>query len=357
MKMTSRERIAAIAKREKTDRPGSSLRATPEAWESLRNYLNVSTNQEVMDILDIDIRFVGLPFVGPADRSASPLGSEGTDIWGCHTKKVSNEFNTYFDFDYHPLKEAETVEDVRNHDWPDLEWWDYAALPERIESVHQTGERSVLFFAGGTFETPWYIRGMEPFLMDLYTNPGIVQEICTRVGDYYLGRAKRVIEVAGGSIDIIGSGGDIGTQRGMMLDPEIWRSQIKQHTGKLITTFKKMGYFTFYHSCGSIVPVIDDFIELGLDILEPIQVSAEGMDPSYLADHFGKRISFHGGIDEQEVLPHGTPGEVYENTISMIDQLGKYNGYIAAPCHQAQNDSPPENIVAVYNAVRDYPNR
>jgi len=105
------------------------------------------------------------------------------------------------------------------------------------------------------------------------------------------------------------------------------------------------------------VPVIDDFIELGLDILEPIQVSAAGMDPTALADRFGSRISFHGGIDEQEVLPHGTPGEVYANTISMIDQLGKYNGYIVAPCHQAQNDSPPENIVAVFDAVRDYPNR
>jgi uroporphyrinogen decarboxylase len=357
MKMNSRERIRAIAERKKTDRPGSSLRATPEAWESLRNYFGVDSNQEVMDILDIDIRFVSLPYAGPKDRNPAPLGSEGIDIWGCRTKKVTNEFNSYFDFDYHPLKEAETVEDIAGHEWPDLDWWDYNALPGIIQELHRTDERAVLYFAGGMFETPWYIRGMEPFLMDLYANPEMVDEICRRVGDYYTGRLERVLEAAGDMIDIIGSGGDIGTQRGMMIDPEIWRKEIKQHTARLITPYKERGFITFYHSCGSIVPVIDDFIEMKLDLLEPVQVSAAGMDPKSLADKFSARISFHGGIDEQEVLPHGTPAEVYENTLSTIDQLGRYNGYIAAPCHQAQNDTPPANIEALFKAVKDYPNR
>jgi uroporphyrinogen decarboxylase len=355
MKMTSKERIRAISERKRTDRPGSSLRCTPEAWEALREHLNVKTNQQAMDILDIDIRFVSLPFIGPRDRSATPLGSEGTDFWGCHTRRVSNEYNTYFEFDYHPLQDAKTVEDVRAHDWPELDWWNYSTLSHTIEEINQNGERSILFFAGGTFETPWYIRGLEPFLMDLHTNPEIVQEICTHVGDYYEARAHRALEVAGEHIDIIGSGGDIGTQRGMMISPEIWRTQIKKHAGRLITPFKKKGYITFYHSCGSITPVINDFIELGLDLLEPIQVSAADMEPSSLAQRFGPHISFHGGIDEQKVLPHGTPGEVYENTISMIDRLGKYNGYVVAPCHQAQNDTAPENLVAVFDAVRDYP--
>ncbi len=133
---------------------------------------------------------------------------------------VHEEFNTYFDFDYHPLENAASVEDVKAHDWPDLEWWGYTAVPGMIEEINQNGPRSILFFSGGTFETPWYIRGMETFLSDLYIHPDIADEICTKVGDYYQARAYRLLDAAGEQIDIIGSGGDIGTQRGMMIAPE-----------------------------------------------------------------------------------------------------------------------------------------
>ena len=117
-----------------------------------------------------------------------------------------------------------------------------------------------------------------------------------------------MLEVAGDRIDLIGTGGDIGTQRGMMLNPALWRRHIKPYTGRLIRTFKSLGYATFYHSCGSIVPVIPDLIEVGLDLLDPIQPQAAGMNPEALFEAFGDRLSFHGGIDEQELLPHGTAG-------------------------------------------------
>ena len=144
-----------------------------------------------------------------------------------------------------------------------------------------------------------------------------------------------------------------GSERGMMLNPRVWRERIKPFSGRLITTFKQMGLKTFYHSCGSIVPVIDDFIELGLDILDPIQVSAAGMSPEAISA-FADRLSFHGAIDEVRLLPHATAAEVYRETTRVINVLGRCGGFIVSPSHQVQGDTPPENIVAVFDAAHDY---
>jgi uroporphyrinogen decarboxylase len=353
--MNSKERILACTKREKTDRPATGLRCTPEAWEKLRNYLNVKTNNEVLDILDIDLRWVSVPFIGPEERSAIPLGTEGTDFWGCHTRKAENEFNAYLEFDYHPLAEAKTLDDIENHDWPSLEWWDYSAIKTAIERENIKEPRAIMYFCGGAFETPWYLRGLEQFLMDFYGNPEILEAICSKVEIFYRNRALRVLNSAEGGIDIIGSGGDIGAERGMMLDPDMWRKHIKPYTGSLISTFKKMGLATFYHSCGSLVPVIGDLIECGLDILDPIQVSAAGMKPEEIAPKFGSYLSFHGAIDEVHLLPQATADEVRCETTRIINILGKNNGFIIAPSHQVQGDTPPENIVAIYEAVKSYP--
>ena len=352
--MNSRERVLAAARREPVDRPATGLRCTPEAWAGLRGYLGVKTNEDVLDKLDIDLRWLSLPFNGLKERSAITLGSEGTDFWGCRFRKAENEFNTYFEFEYHPLAEAQTVEDVHSYDWPKLHWWDYEAVKNQIKIANRKEPRALIFLAGGTFETPWYIRGMERFMMDLYDNPDIVNAICTHVGDYYYNRALRVIEVTDNQIDIIGSGGDLGSQKGMLINPDIWREIIKPHSAKLITSFKEMGLATFYHSCGSIVPIIDDLIKVGLDILDPIQVSAAGMKPEELAPKFGSRICFHGAIDEQDLLPHASACQVYKETKRIIDVLGKNYGFIVSPAHAVQGDTPPENIVAVFDAARDY---
>ena len=352
--MDSRKRVLAAARREKTDRPATSLRCTPEAWEKLRGYLNVKTNNDVLEALAIDLRWIGVPFIGPKEKSAVPLGSEGTDFWGCHTRKVVTNYNTYFEFDYHPLAKAKTVDDILAHDWPNLDWWDYSEIQKAIGRENQKEPRGLMYFGGGAFETPWYMRGMEQFMIDLYENPEIVDAICSKVTEYYRQRTLRVLEAAKGQIDIIGSGGDIGTQRGMMVNPDIWRERIKPYSGQLISTFKKMGLATFYHSCGSLVPVIDDLIGCGLDILDPIQVTAEGMKPEELFPKFGSRLSFHGAIDEVNLLPRATAAEVRRETTRIIDILGKNHGFIVSPSHMVQGDTPPENVAAIYEAVKMY---
>ncbi|MBI4028452.1 MAG: hypothetical protein HY360_25930 [Verrucomicrobia bacterium] len=352
--MTSRERILAAAERKRTDRPPISLRCTPEAWTKLRQHLGVSTNQEALDTLDVDMRWLDVPFIGPKERSTPTIGGEGTDAWGISYKKVSNPFNTYYEFATHPLANARTISAVENYDWPSLDWWDYSAIPGLIDRINCKEPRGIIFFCGGAFETPWYLRGLETFLMDLREQPDLAEAISRRVQELYLQRAMRAVEAARGRIDVFLSGGDIGEQQRMLLNPDLWRRRIKPYSAKLITTFKRLGFKTFYHSDGAIVPVIPDFIEMGLDFLDPIQVTASGMKPEELFPMFGDRLSFHGAIDEVHLLPRATPDEVYRETVRTIDVLGQRGGYVVSASHAVQGDTPPENVVAMFRAARDY---
>ncbi|MFA7672776.1 MAG: uroporphyrinogen decarboxylase family protein [Clostridia bacterium] len=355
--MNSRERIKKALKREKADRPACDLRCTPEVWKALFEYFGVDKPEDVLDKLDIDMRWItagSLPYIGPKERSTPTLGGEGTDIFGCVMKEARNSYNTYYEFVGYPLAKCKTVEEIYEYSWPSLDWYDYSKVKDIIRCNKKTDDRAIMFFAGGTFETPWYMRGMEQFFIDLYDNPEIVKAICTKVGEDFYKRALRVLEAAEGEIDIIGSGGDIGGQQCMMINPDIWIEQIKPHTRGLIAPFRNMGLGTFYHSCGSVAEVIDDLIEIGVDTLDPIQVNARNMSPEYLADKFAERISFHGAIDEVGLLPSASPMEVYDETQRIISILGKKGGFIVSPSHQVQADTPIDNLLAVFQSVRDY---
>jgi uroporphyrinogen decarboxylase len=137
----------------------------------------------------------------------------------------------------------------------------------------------------------------------------------------------------------------------MMLSPQHWRTHIKPYSEQLIRRFKDMGYFTFYHSCGSIVPVIDDLIEMGLDVLDPVQISAAGMDPQILKTRFGDRLTFHGGVDEQTMLPVLSPPELEAAILGLIEVLGSGGGYIPCAAHALQPDTPVENILTLYRTI------
>ncbi len=352
--MTGRERVIAALERRRTDRPPIALRCIEEVWTKLERHFGVGTPNAVLDCLDVDLRWIALPFIGPADRSAQPLASEGRDFWGCMNRRVVNDWNAYYEISDPPLAHAQTVAEVDAYDWPRPDWWDYDAIPRLIDDACRGGSRAIMFHAGGAFETPWMIRGFEQFLMDLEQAPAIAEAISRHAADYYRERCERVLAAANGRIDIVSSGGDVGTQTGMILSPETWRAHIRPYAARLITPFKHRGLKCFYHSCGSCVPVIPDLIEMGVDVLDPIQVTAAGMQPSNLFTLFGNRLSFHGAIDQTELLTHGTAQQVAEETTRTIDILGANGGYIVAPTHQVQGDTPIENVIALFDAARAY---
>ena len=353
--MESYERVMGAVHHRRTDRMPIDYIATPEFHTNLKKYWGIDEDELIMQKLGSDIRRVEARFVGPKDMTGAPgVTASGRDFLGILWKPVRNEFGTYNEIAHSPLAQATTVKEIEDYPWPNVDWFDFSHLKEEIALTNDVHRYAIMFFAGGAFETPWYMRGMERFLMDLMECPDIAEAISHHAADFYKKRALRVIEESDGQVDIIGSGGDLGSQRGMLLSPDLWRQYIKPYSEELIRTFKDMGLLTFYHSCGSIVPVIEDFIEMGLDILDPIQPRAAGMDAEELKNRFGNRLSFHGGIDEQELLPRGTPADVRREVERLIQFFRNDGGYIVCPAHAIQPDTPVENIVALYETANEY---
>jgi len=351
----SYSRVKNTIRKQEPDRPPTDFSATPETIKKLLTNLKLENLNQLLDYFEIDIRWVYPKFIGPKELSgAAGVTAKGKDFLGIVWKPVKNRYATYNEIVYSPLSEAKTVKEIENYNWPSVDWFDFSHLKEIIKRINEKEQHAIAYFAGGAFETPWYMRGMEQFLIDLATQPEIAEAISKKCVEFYKARALKALEQTNGQINIIGSGGDIGTQRGMMISPEIWRKHIKPYTRVLIETFKKMGYITFYHSCGSIVPVIEDFIEIGLDILDPIQTSATGMSPTFLKEKFGEKLTFHGGIDEQQILPFYTPKELEKEIVHLIDTLGKGGGYIPCAAHAIQPDTPVENIITMYKTILNY---
>ncbi len=182
------------------------------------------------------------------------------------------------------------------------------------------------------------------------------------IADYILGKVTmlmrevtmRAVEAADGQIDIIWSASDVGIQTGMFCSPKLWRQRIKPWHRHHVEPFKQMGLRTRYHTDGAIAPIIDDLIEMGVDLLDPIQPKAAGMDAESLHRQFGGRISFYGGVDTQSLMPYGTPRQVEAEVIRLIELFGAEGGYVVAASNAVQPNVPIENILALYCTARDY---
>ncbi len=354
MTMNSRERVRVSLSHKQPDRAPRGFFADAVFMGKLRSFLGVADDDEALESLQIDLRHVEPIFVGPQERSGGLHHTDKAfpDFWGVPRKLVKNEYGVYSEIAGYPLADAITVSEIEAYPWPKQEWFDTSTIGEQLANADRAEPRWINYHrAGKLFELAWTFRGMEQGLLDLVVNPGLVQAILDQILAFYIELAKRVIQAGGGRIDMVTIGDDVGTQRGMMISPEVWRNVIKPYLRKLIKAFHEMSVKVMYHSCGSIIPIIEDLIEIGVDVLEPLQPKADGMDPAFLKSKYGDRLCFHGGIDEQDLLPHGSPEQVKQEVEQTCKTLGRNGGYIVMAAHAFQPDIPCENIVAMYEAV------
>jgi uroporphyrinogen decarboxylase len=261
------------------------------------------------------------------------------------------------DRDYHrkvyPLDHPDcTVADVEAYPFPDLaEPYRYEGVREAIQALHERDLAAVLSWEMTILEKAWRIRGFEELMADLIFKPGLVEclldQIAARTG--YL--ATRYAELG---VDIIQLGDDIGCQRGMILSPEYWRTYIKPRLRQIIADIKAAHpeVLVFYHTDGDVTPVIPDLIEIGVDILNPVQ--PECMDIAKLVQEYGNRLSFWGGIGTQTTMPFGTVSDVRAAVRQLIHYARKSGGWLIAPTHLIERDVPWRNIEAFVEAVREY---
>jgi uroporphyrinogen decarboxylase len=358
--MNSRERIFAAISHKQPDRAPVFATLTPQVAEKLAKALKLPPEPPLDSLLSTRISHTGLLTRmgndGVGIAACSPKGfptrklSDGTLVneWGMKFKP----FGLYNEFYGYPLAGAETEADIAKYKFPDpLAEGRYDAAKE---TVRKYGKDYAVFgdLECSIYETSWYLVGLEKFLMDLTLGRPYLFALMDRILQISIETGRQLIKVGA---DVIWAGDDFGGQGGMIMSPEMWRRIFKPRIKQMFDEFRKAkpDIKLAWHSCGSIIPIIPDFIEIGLDILNPIQPLAAGMEPKFLKKTFGKDLTFFGGIDLQELMPYGTVQQVKEEVTRRINILGKGGGYIVAPAHNIQDDTPLQNIFAMYEAVKE----
>ncbi len=382
MGWTHRDRILAALNHEMADRVPMDLGGaeftslTYPAYEKLKVHLGLEHETKLMSIInsvaipdesvlqlfDIDTRCV-LPGAYEGGRDRWPDDNVHVDIFDVTWRRSVGTDDVHFIHVDGPFYEGKpTVEAVEAFDWPDPNNPGLLkGVAERVRDIKASGDYAIcLYLPGGVLHRGYAMRGFETFLKDLYKNRDFVCRLMDKLADFWVRVAENVMRAVGPeNVDVVFMGEDLGTQNGSMFDPDaIYAHLIKPHHRRMVETVKSdADARVCFHCCGSAYHFIDHLIDIGVDALNPVQVTAKNMEPERLKAEFGERISFWGGINTQRILPHGTPDEVRAETRRIIDILGRDGGYILNPVHNIQPEVPSENVVAMFNEGRTYPYR
>lgn len=348
MKLLPRERVEAALARKEADRVPVDFWAVPEVWEKLHAHLGTRNEEELLRRLGIDIRQFQPDYAGPPLRRMAD--GSWFDGMGVHRRVVRNAFSAYEEYAGAPLAFAEDAADLDSYEyWPNIDYFDFSSLPGKIGGAHKT--YYVKLETGGLFELAWALRGYEQFFMDMILDTDIVHGIMGRLCDFYCEYVRRAMAAAGNKYDLVYTYDDVAAQNSLLMSREMWRELIRPYHIRLNTVIHGLGKKVMYHSCGAVYELIPELAALPIDILNPIQPSAKGMDMARIKENFGDELCFHGGIDIQTTLPHGSPQDVREAVAGAIATLGRGGGYILTSAHYIQADTPVENILEMYRAA------
>ena len=351
MPYSSRERILAAMNLEVLDRIPTDYWGTEEVTKTLCRHLGCQSHLEMYDWLGIDgIIGVAPPYIGPRLPDLGPAAY--ADEWGmCYKRQVHPSGGIYWEQYHYPLAEAETVEELDAYAWPQAEWYDYEALASKCA---QYPDRAVKVGYSALFYYHNKLRGLEQSLMDPVLRPDFTHHLLRRLADTFYTYHARCFEATRGLVQITEVTDDFGSQTGLLISPAIFRTFYKPHLQRAIDLAKAFDLLVFHHDDGAIRPLIPELIDMGIDVLNPIQWRCPGMDPAELKDSFGDQICFHGGIDNQEVMPFGSPADVRAEVTDKLETLGRDGrGYIVAPCHNLQPNTPVENILTLYYTAQE----
>jgi len=382
-KMNSKDRVNTALAHQSPDRTPVDFLAVPEIWQLLAKHFNITCQEldgshffdpaweSILRKLDVDCRVISYDqFCAPPESAFGGKGKAewwkvqsrstparmwrwktedgfASDIFGRRFREQATASGSYEE-NVPVLASAESVEDVQAHRWPDPDWWDFRSVKKVIQDMNQGERRHIRFRMGTVFELAWQLRGMDNFFADMAGEPEIPMYMMERITDIIAELTRRLLLEAGDDIDMVYFYDDVAANSNLMISKEMWNSFIRPCHQRLIDVAKKQNKKVMYHSDGALRPVIGDLIEMGIDVLNPIQPGVTGMEASSLKHDFGERLSFHGGVDIVGVLPNGTPADVRGAARKLVTDLAGNGGYIMASSHHIQSDTPLENILALY---------
>jgi uroporphyrinogen decarboxylase len=358
--MKHRDRVLTALHHEEPDRCPMQVSFTPEFATRLRRELNLGSDKihnphgggntyELERALGEDLLLTSVGWANSYYQDAKQY----VDEWGIgwRSTEYSTPFGTgsYTEIVGHPLAEDDAIAHYKAPDPNRPE------LYSEADWVMRTF-KDEYFVVGVTvttiFETAWALRGYERMLSDLALNPELAEQILDLPYHYHLTAAKKLTEMG---VDMIWTGDDVGAQNAMLISPKMWRHFFKPRMANFIAELKAINpqVKVAYHSDGNIYPIIPDLIEIGLDVLNPIQPAS--MDPERLKQQYGDRLCFWGSMDEQHTLPFGSPTDVRNEVLQRLQTIGKNGGLILGPTHHVQLDTPMDNFWAMVNGITQTP--
>lgn len=279
------------------------------------------------------------------------------DEWGYGLKMPKSDL-LYYSLDFHPLKKATTLQELIAHPIPDPK--DKTRLDPIEEEIRKAefANRAIVLnnVCAGTMEVASWLRSIDQFLMDLALQPEMAEYLLDQVMEFKLGYWEMVLDRFGDRIDVVVESDDIGTQTSLLISPKMYRKFIKPRH-KLILDFihAHTSAKVFFHSCGAIRPIIPDLIEIGVDILNPVQFNLPGMEPQDLKREFGKDLVFWGGgVETQSILSRGTPNQIKDDICRQKDILGRDGGFVFATVHNIQAEVPVKNLITMWEMVMGF---
>jgi len=370
-KMTHRERVLAALDHQETDRTpidfGGTLATTivPKTYAQLKQYLGethpttigwkrqqlVLPDESILKRFDVDTRPLKLGEFS-SDKARQLSLHQMIDHWGTTWSKEAGGHYLPQDGPFYHTEADPALIDA--YDWPNPD--DPALLQDlkgRAETLYYHSDYAVILDLGiGIVTRAQFVRGFTEFLIDMIQHPEFVRALLDKLGRIWTRIARNALKEVGHLVDIVFWGDDYGMQQGPMFRPQHFTDFVKPVNRQMVAAVKEMSNARILlHSCGSVAPMIPDMIDSGIDALNPVQVSADNMDPRKLKQDFGNRLTFWGGIDTQDVLPFKTPAEVRDYVRFIIRTMGEDGGYVLSTVHNIQEQVPPQNIVAMFEAA------
>ena len=342
--MIPRERVLQALAHKATDRAPADYGGHQVVTDGLIRKLGLANFEELLAALHVDMRRIHLDYYQP--ETGHDSDGYMRSMWGGrHREKEVADGRPKF---ISPFTEETSVDDVHAHHWPDPAALDYSSVRTQCEKYHDQY---------ATFGAPWspffhevgWLIGQENFLIWMSTKPDVVHAIIQHVVDYEVEATRRFLEAAGGLLDIAYFGNDFGTQRGLFISPQMWEAFIRKPLKRYFDVSHAHGCKVMKHSCGAIRDIIPMLIEDGVDVLDPIQVAAAGMDLPGLVRDFGQSLCFHGGVDTQRTLPFGSTQDVRAEVRSYLDLTRANGGYFLCSSQEYMEDIPLDNILAIYD--------
>jgi uroporphyrinogen decarboxylase len=349
--MNSRERVLAAVRRDMPDRVPRDMSwgMTPRVYQMFREKTGAT---DPLSWFKVDTRLVDQP---PTRRAGihTRYHSPGADVneWGVANER-SSAADLHFTHIVSPLKNATTVEQVADFPLPDLAA-DYRTegLPAAVRALHDQGLAAVAPVACTLYEVGWQIRGLEEFLTDMVSQPDLAGCLLDRLVEL---RTAQALAYVRAGCDVLVLGDDVSAQTGMIMSPALWRAFFKPRMARLIAAARAAApdLPVFYHSDGDCRAIVEELIEIGVTILNPVQ--PECMDPADMKRRYGDRLAFWGTIGIQGTLPFGSPEDVRREVKLRMDTVGAGGGFFIGPSHMLEPEVPWENIVALYDAIDEY---